>query len=55
MIATASPSTAALSERQITQVMIGIALCILLSALDQTIVAPAIPAMARDLKGFGQL
>lgn len=31
----------------------GIALCILLSALDQTIVAPAIPAIATDLGGLG--
>ena len=35
--------------------MFGIALCILLSALDQTIVVPAVPAMAKDLAGFGQL
>lgn len=56
MIATvSSPPSEALSHRQVVRVMLGIALCILLSALDQTIVVPAVPAMARDLKGFGQL
>jgi EmrB/QacA subfamily drug resistance transporter len=43
------------THQQITRVMMGIALCILLSALDQTIVVPAIPAMSRDLLGFGHL
>ncbi len=37
------------------RIMWGVALCIFLSALDQTIVVPAEPAMAGDLKGFGQL
>lgn len=35
--------------------MSGIALCILLSAIDQTIVVPAVPAMAETLRGFGHL
>jgi EmrB/QacA subfamily drug resistance transporter len=55
MISRSPPPADALSHRQVTRIMIGIALCILLSALDQTIVVPAVPAMARDLKGFGQL
>ena len=38
---------------EIIRVIGGITLCILLSALDQTIVAPAIPAMTADLQGFG--
>lgn len=33
----------------------GIILCILLSALDQTVVIPAVPAIANDLNGFGHL
>jgi EmrB/QacA subfamily drug resistance transporter len=41
------------SHREVIRVIGGIALCILLSALDQTIVAPAIPAMSADLGGFG--
>jgi len=33
----------------------GILLCILLAALDQTVVIPAVPAIASDLNGFGHL
>jgi EmrB/QacA subfamily drug resistance transporter len=33
----------------------GIVLCILLAALDQTVVIPAVPAIAADLNGFGHL
>lgn len=33
----------------------GIVLCILLAALDQTVVIPAVPAIAEDLDGFGHL
>ncbi len=33
----------------------GIVLCILLAALDQTVVIPAVPAVASDLNGFGHL
>jgi EmrB/QacA subfamily drug resistance transporter len=43
------------THEQIMRVMWGVAFCIFLSALDQTIVVPAVPAMAKDLKGFGQL
>ncbi len=56
MIATTAPSTAApFTHEQILRVMSGVALCILLSALDQTIVVPAVPSMARDLAGFGHI
>jgi EmrB/QacA subfamily drug resistance transporter len=48
-------AAAPFTHRQITRVMYGVALCILLSALDQTIVVPAIPAMSGDLPGFGHL
>src|SRR5471030_2113727 len=50
-----SPHPPVFTHEQIMRVMGGIALCIFLSALDQTIVVPTVPAMARDLKGFGQL
>lgn len=56
MIATAqSPHPAVFTHEQVMRIMWGVALCIFLSALDQTIVVPAVPAMAADLKGFGQL
>jgi EmrB/QacA subfamily drug resistance transporter len=56
MIATAhTPQPASFTHQQIVRVMWGVALCIFLSALDQTIVVPAVPAMAGALKGFGQL
>jgi EmrB/QacA subfamily drug resistance transporter len=50
-----SPHPAVFAHEQIMRVMWGVAFCIFLSALDQTIVVPAVPAMAGDLKGFGQL
>jgi EmrB/QacA subfamily drug resistance transporter len=40
-----------LTHQQILPVIRGVALCILLSALDQTIVVPAVPKMAADLHG----
>src|SRR5262245_58355364 len=46
---------AVFTHEQVMRVMWGVALCIFLSALDQTIVVPAVPAMAGDLEGFGQL
>lgn len=56
MIAAARPTPAVLfTHAQIVRVMWGIGLCIFLSALDQTIVVPSVPAMAADLSGFGQL
>jgi len=39
----------------IMRVIGGIVLCILLAALDQTVVIPAVPAIANDLNGFGHL
>jgi MFS family permease len=55
MIAAAQPTPAIFTHEQVMRVMWGVALCIFLSALDQTIVVPAVPAMAGDLRGFGQL
>lgn len=43
------------SHQQILRVLSGIILCILLAALDQTVVIPAVPAIAADLNGFGHL
>ena len=43
------------THQQIVSVLIGIALCIVLSALDITVVVPAVPAIAADLHGFGHL
>ena len=40
------------SHQQILQVLSGVMLCILLAALDQTVVVPAVPAIAADLHGF---
>jgi EmrB/QacA subfamily drug resistance transporter len=51
----ASSPPAALSHREIMRVIGGIILCILLAALDQTVVIPAVPAIAADLNGFGHL
>jgi EmrB/QacA subfamily drug resistance transporter len=43
------------SHQQILQVITGILLCILLAALDQTVVVPAVPAIAAELHAFGHL
>ncbi|WP_335617493.1 MDR family MFS transporter [Bordetella bronchialis] len=48
-------SPASLTHREIMRVIGGIVLCILLAALDQTVVIPAVPAIAADLNGFGHL
>ena len=47
--------TPAYTHQQILQVIFGILLCILLAALDQTVVIPAVPAIAADLGAFGHL
>jgi EmrB/QacA subfamily drug resistance transporter len=43
------------THRQVLTVLSGILLCIFLAAIDQTVVIPAVPAMAADLNGFGHL
>ena len=43
------------SHQQILRVITGILLCILLAALDQTVVVPAVPAIAAELNAFGHL
>src|SRR5712692_2726561 len=46
------PATPPLPEVSIKSVMTGLMLVILLGALEQTIVAVALPVMASDLNGF---
>jgi EmrB/QacA subfamily drug resistance transporter len=43
------------SHQQILRVITGILLCIFLAAIDQTVVIPAVPAIAADLNGFSHL
>jgi EmrB/QacA subfamily drug resistance transporter len=43
------------THQEILPVIRGVALCILLAALDQTIIVPALPRMARDLGGGGHI
>jgi EmrB/QacA subfamily drug resistance transporter len=43
------------THQQILRVLSGILLCIFLAAIDQTVVIPAVPAMAADLNGFSHL
>jgi EmrB/QacA subfamily drug resistance transporter len=43
------------THEQILRVVVGILLCILLAAIDQTVVVPAVPSIATDLNGFGHL
>ena len=50
-----SQAATAYTHQQILRVVTGIMLCILLAALDQTVVIPAVPAIAADLSAFGHL
>jgi EmrB/QacA subfamily drug resistance transporter len=43
------------SHPQILRVIAGIILCMLLAALDQTVVIPAVPSIARDLHSYEHL
>jgi EmrB/QacA subfamily drug resistance transporter len=43
------------THQQVRQVVFGILLCILLAAIDQTVVVPAVPSIAADLNGFSHL
>ena len=55
---TAASSAAAgpvFSREQVLRVVTGILICMFLGALDQTVVVPAVPAMAADLKNYGHL
>jgi EmrB/QacA subfamily drug resistance transporter len=46
---------AAAGHARALRVLGGVMLCVLLAALDQTVVVPAVPAIAADLNGFGHL
>jgi EmrB/QacA subfamily drug resistance transporter len=45
----------AYTHQQILRVISGIMLCLFLASLDQTVIIPAVPAMAADLNAFGHL
>ena len=45
----------AYTHQQILRVVTGIMLCIFLASLDQTVVIPAVPAIAGELNAFGHL
>ena len=56
VLARADPDAVpAYTHQQILRVVTGIMLCILLASLDQTVVIPAVPAIAGDLNAFGHL
>ncbi len=50
-----APAPAVFTHAEIKRVVTGIMLCVLLAALDQTVVIPAVPAIAEDLHAFGHL
>ena len=50
--AAASP---AFTRGQVLRVLSGVLLCMLLSAIDQNVVVPAVPAIAADLNSYGHL
>src|ERR1700744_5787351 len=43
------------THQQVLRVLSGILLCMFLAAIDQTVVIPAVPAIAADLNGFQHL
>ncbi len=43
------------SREQVIRVITGILICMFLGALDQTVVVPAVPAIAADLDSYGHL
>lgn len=55
MTNTANAAPLFLAPAQVRIIMAGLMLSVLLGAMDQTIVSVALPQMAADLRGFGQL
>jgi len=51
----ASPATAPIDHSAVRAIVAGIMLAMFLSALEQTIVAPALPAIGRSLGGIDEL
>src|SRR3712207_5148856 len=51
----ADPPPTACSHAEILRVILGVTVCIFLAALDQTVVIPALPAIASDLGAYRQL
>src|SRR5215831_214901 len=49
------PAPSSFSHAEVMRVIFGVMICILLVALDQTAVVPAIPAIASDLGSFAGL
>ena len=49
------PLRPSFTHEQVLRVVIGVMLCIFLAAIDQTVVIPAVPAIAADLHGFDHL
>ena len=46
------PRPAGMGPREVRRILFGVLLTMFLAALDQTIVAPALPTIARDLHGL---
>ena len=55
MLTVSEPPHPTYNHAQILRVVTGIMLCMLLAALDQTVVIPAVPAIARDLRNYDHL
>src|SRR5215213_9520028 len=49
------PAQSAFSHAEIMRVIFGMMICILLAALDQAAVVPAVPAIMHELGAFDQL
>ena len=43
------------TRKQVLRVLSGVLICMLLSAIDQNVVVPAVPAIAADLNSYGHL
>lgn len=55
MTSISEPPRPSYNHAQILRVIFGIMLCMLLAALDQTVVIPAVPAIAHDLRSYEHL
>src|SRR4051794_22805143 len=49
------PAQSAFSHAEVMRVIFGVMICILLAALDQAAVIPAVPAIAHELGAYDQL